>query len=102
MNFVKTIFNKIIFKFKPQNTVEEPHYQWIVHHCRSTDRVFFGPFKNYQELDTFFDDPKNQGIQCSIELLISPNCPKDQYWYNPHEYLSEKHSYLYHREDLKD
>lgn len=94
---IKKIINKLIFRVTPQNTDPIPDYQWIIHHCRSTDRVFFGPFKNYQEIDNFFEDPKNKGIQCSVELLISPTCPKDQYWYNPSEYLLEHHSYLFKR-----
>jgi hypothetical protein len=95
---IKKIINKLIFRIKPQNTVEQTHYQWIVHHCRSNDRVFFGPFNSYKELDAFFEDPKNERIQCSVELLISPNCPKEQYWYNPTDYLLENHSYLFDRE----
>lgn len=94
---IKKIINKLIFTIRPQNTESIPDYQWIIHHCRSTDRVFFGPFKNYEEIDKFFEDPKNKGIQCAVELLISPTCPKDRYWYNPNEYLYEHHSYLFKR-----
>lgn len=97
---MKNIFSKL---FNRKKSEQLPHYQWIVHHCRSTDRVFFGPFKNHQELDEFFDDPKNKGIQVGIELLISPTCPKDQYWYNPQDMLREKYPELYYRkpEDAK-
>lgn len=94
---MKSLFKKI-FKRKK----ELPHYQWIIHHCRDTDRVFFGPFKNHKELDDFFDDPKNRGIQCGIELLISPTCPKEQYWYNPTEMLREKYSELFYREPINE
>ena len=91
MKILKFLKNK-------KKTNFQPHYSWIVHHVRSTDRVFFGPFKSYKELDAFFDDPKNKGIHCSVELLISSDCPKDQYWYNPTDYLLENHSYLFERE----
>lgn len=91
INYIKTKF----FKAPISNEV---HYSWIIHHCRSTDRVFFGPFKSYKEIDDFFADPKNHGVQCSVELLISPNCPKEQYWYNPYDYLRDNHPYLFERE----
>lgn len=88
-----------ILKRKKLQTIPSPvHYSWIIHHVRATDRVFFGPFKSYKEVDSFFDDPKNKNIHCSLELLISPDCPSDQYWYNPNEYLLEKHPYLFERE----
>ena len=98
--FIYNLFN--LNKKQELNKQEEelPHYQWIVHHCRSTDRVFFGPFKSYKELDDFFEDPKNERIQCSVELLISPTCPKDQYWYNPIDILLDKYPDLYYREEL--
>lgn len=96
---MKNLFIKFISIFKKQQE-HIPDYQFIVHHCRATDRVFFGPFKNHRELDAFFDDPKNAGIQCAIELLISPNVSKEQYWYNPNDYLREHHSYLFEREPI--
>jgi hypothetical protein len=38
-------------------------YQWILHHVRATDRVFFGPFESYEELDEFYETiPKAQQI----------------------------------------
>jgi hypothetical protein len=97
--FIYNLFN--LNKKQELNKQEEelPHYQWIVHHCRSTDRVFFGPFKNIKELDDFFKDPKNERVQHSIELLISPTCPKDQYWYNPLDQLSTNYPALYYSED---
>jgi len=94
--YKEKLFN--VLKKKFNRSPSAPDYQWIVHHCRSTDRVFFGPFKNFTELDAFFDDPKNKGINCAVELLISPTCPKDQYWYNPSDYLRDNHPYLYTRE----
>ena len=93
MKFITKIKSKFIKTNSPQIT----HYSWIVHHTRATDRVFFGPFNNYVELDAFFDDPKNKNIHCSVELLISPSCPKEQYWYNPQDYLLDKHPYLFDR-----
>lgn len=92
---------KIINLFKKKNKIlthSEIHYSWIIHHVRATDRVFFGPFSSYKQVDDFFNDPKNKGIHCSLELLISPNCPKEQYWYNPHDYLLKNHPYLFERE----
>jgi hypothetical protein len=85
---------KKLFRKKPQQD-----YQFIVHHTRSTDRVFFGPFKNYKELDTFFEDPKNRSIQHGVEILISPTCPQDRYWWSPLEYLAEHHDYLFERDE---
>jgi hypothetical protein len=92
------IFTKIKNKFIKTKSPQIAHYSWIVYHTRATDRVFFGPFSSYKELDAFFDDPKNKDIQCGIELLISPNCPKEQYWYNPNDYLLENHPYLFQRD----
>jgi hypothetical protein len=92
---------KILNFLKKKNTPlieSQIHYSWIIHHVRSTDRVFFGPFKSYKEVDAFFDDPKNKSIQCSLELLISPDCPQEQYWYNPNDYLRDKHPYLFDRD----
>lgn len=95
------MLTNILLKFKSTFKKQSvPDYQFIVHHIRATDRVFFGPFKNHKELDAFFEDPKNKGIHCSVELLISPTCPKEQYWYNPPEYLIEHHSYLFERDSL--
>jgi hypothetical protein len=93
MKILKSLFSKNENKIQPQQ-----HYSWIIHHVRATDRVFFGPFKDYRQVDNFFNDPKNKGIQCSVELLISPNCPKEQYWYNPTEYLLDNHFYLFDRD----
>lgn len=90
----KKLFNKFFFNHNSDQPVER-HYSFIVHHTRATDRVFFGPFNSYKELDQFFADPKNKNIHCVVELLISPNCPKEQYWYNPQEYLLENHPYLF-------
>lgn len=63
----------------------KPKYQWILHHTRSTDRVFFGPFESLAEIDEMYDTiPHAEHIHCSIELLINPFvCPKEQWWYNP-------------------
>lgn len=91
---------KFIYNLFNLNTKQElPHYQWIVCHNRSTDRVFFGPFKNFKELDEFFQDPKNERVQHSIELLVSPTCPKEQYWYNPLDKLLIKYPDLYYQEE---
>ena len=94
----------IIFKLKSifkKELAKEPiqDYQFIIHHQRATDRVFFGPFKNYEELNKFFQNSKNSGVQHCVEILISPTCPKEQYWYNPPKYLEENHSYLFQNSD---
>jgi hypothetical protein len=89
------MFNKIkfiIFNKKNKNQ----HYQWIIHHTRSTDRVFFGPFKSLSEVDNFFkNNPQAVHVSRGLELLISPHCPSEQWWYNPNEYLQQHHSYLF-------
>lgn len=92
------LINKIKNLILPKTI--KPQYQWIIHHTRATDRVFFGPFSSYKEIDKFFDDPKNQHIQCNVELLIGPDCPREQYWYNPLEELIEKHPYLFERDSV--
>lgn len=77
----------------------KPRYQWILHHVRATDRVFFGPFDSYQELDEFYETiPKAQQIQCCVELLINPFvCSSDNWWYNPMEELMENNPELFER-----
>lgn len=74
-------------------------YQWIIVHTRATDIVYFGPFKNYEELDKFFEDPKNRNIQCNVHLLISPSLDSKDYWYNPQDKLLEVADYLFDRKE---
>lgn len=82
----------IIFKSKKQ----QQNYQWIIHHTRSTDRVFFGPFSSLTEVDNFFKNvPEAERVHRSLELIISPQCPPDQWWYNPNDYLADNHPYLF-------
>lgn len=77
----------------------KPKYQWILHHTRSTDRVFFGPFDSYEELDEFYTTiPKAEQIQCCVELLINPFiCAVDEWWYSPLDQLKEKNPELFYR-----
>jgi hypothetical protein len=82
----------ILFKQKKQ----PQHYQWIIHHTRATDRVFFGPFNSLTEVDNFFqNNPEAQRVSRGLELLISSQCPPKQWWYNPDDFLKDNHSYLY-------
>ena len=77
----------------------KPKYQWILHHVRSTDRVFFGPFDSYDELDEFYQTiPEATRIQCHVELLINPFvCEPNKWWYNPMDELKENHPELFYR-----
>jgi hypothetical protein len=72
-------------------------YQWILHHVRATDRVFFGPFESYEELDEFYETiPKAQQIHCCVELLINPFITED-WWFNPFDDLEKKYPELFKR-----
>jgi len=77
----------------------KPKYQWILHHTRSTDRVFFGPFDSYEELDLFYSTIANaERIHCSVELLINPFVASyDEWWYNPYDELEKKNPELFKR-----
>ena len=81
----------------------KPKYQWILHHVRSTDRVFFGPFNSYKELDEFYETiPNANRIHCCVELLINPfvaSC--DEWWYNPYDELEKKNPELFNRKKEK-
>lgn len=81
-----------------------PQYQWILHHVRSTDRVFFGPFKSYEELDMFYETiPEANRIHCHVELLINPFIvPSSNWWYNPQENLLETNPELFERKQLSE
>ena len=78
---------------------DKPKYQWILHHVRSTDTVFFGPFENYKELDLFYETiEKAEQIHCYVELLINPFvAPCDEWWYNPYDELQKKNPELFNR-----
>lgn len=78
----------------------KPKFQWILHHTRSTDRVFFGPFDSYAELDRFYGTiAKAEQIHCCVELLINPFVAAyDEWWYNPHEELVKNNPELFIRE----
>lgn len=88
------MFNKIKSIFKPKKIQSD--YQWIIHHTRSTDRVFFGPFQSLTEVDNFFkNNPEALHVSRGLELLISPQSSPKQWWYNPNDYLQQNHSYLF-------
>lgn len=75
------MINKIISKFKK---APQKNYSWIICHTRATDHVYFGPFKDYAEVDSFYNSvPQAQRIQYNLQIMISPNCPPDQWWHNP-------------------
>lgn len=76
-----------------------PKYQWILHHTRATDRVFFGPFKSYEELDLFYETIENaERIHCSVELLINPFVATSlEWWYNPYDELEKYNPELFKR-----
>ncbi len=89
------MFNKIKSILSKQNKKQQ-HYQWIIHHTRATDRVFFGPFNSLTEVDNFFkNNPKAKTVSRGLELLVSPDCPPEQWWYNPNDYLQQNHTYLF-------
>lgn len=75
----------------------KPKYQWILHHTRSTDRVFFGPFDSYEELDKFYGTIANaERVHCCVELLINPFVASyDEWWYNPYDELMKKNPELF-------
>lgn len=79
----------------------KPKYQWLLHHIRQNDRVFFGPFESYEELDKFYETiPKAEQIQCCVELLINPFVATSQeWWYNPFDEIEKTNPELFKRKE---
>ena len=79
--------------------INKPKYQWILHHVRATDRVFFGPFENFDEIDLFYQTiPRAEQVNCFAELLINPfECTADEWWFTEIDKLQEKNPELFKR-----
>lgn len=84
MNIFKLFLNKLKSLFIKTKIESQPDYHIILHHTRSTDRVFFGPFKNMTEVDDWYkSNPYASQVQNSIEILISPYSNPEHWWYIP-------------------
>lgn len=76
---------------------KELKHQWIIRHDRATDSVYFGPFKSITEAETFivkFQNHTTKNYSPGLTLLLNPNLPAEEWWYNPLDKLIKNHSYL--------
>jgi len=83
---------------------KELKHQWIIRHDRATDSVYFGPFKSMTEAETFiskFQNHTTKGYGPGLTLLLNPNLPSEEWWYNPLDKLIKDHSYLFESKSKK-
>jgi hypothetical protein len=57
---------------------------FIIVHTRATDRVYFGPFKDMEELDKWMKEVgSKRGVRGSIIPLMNPQGDPADFWYIP-------------------